>query len=370
MKKYLPKETAFYNIHKKRNAKIVSFAGYEMPVQYENGIVSEHKKVRKSVGMFDLSHMGEFIVKGEKRLDFIQKMTTNDASKLEIGQIQYTNMCYPNGGIVDDLLVYREKDIFYLVANASNIDKDFEWLKTNLIEGVKLQNVSDKTALIAVQGPYSEKVMQKLVNENLVNLRYYYFIRTKIADVPVILSRTGYTGEDGFEIYFTQLDKAENLWNKIEKAGEEFEIEPIGLGARDTLRLEMKYPLYGNDIDENTNPLEAGLKWIVKFKKNDFIGKETLLKIREEKIQKKLVAFKMSEKGIPRPHYEIFKNGQQIGEVRSGTISPSLNIGIGTGYVKRDFMKIGTEIEIKIREKYLKAEIVKPPFYKNGTLKM
>ncbi|MEA3476076.1 MAG: glycine cleavage system aminomethyltransferase GcvT [Candidatus Cloacimonadota bacterium] len=365
----MAKKTPFYNIHKKKNAKILPFAGYEMPIQYEKGIIHEHRKVRESVGMFDLSHMGEFIVSGKKRLAFVQKTTVNDVSELEVGQVQYTNMCYPDGGIVDDLLVYRDEDIFYLVVNASNIDKDFDWLEKNLIDDMELENVSDETALIGVQGPNSEKVVQKLVNDELSDLKYYHFIRTKIDNVPVILSRTGYTGEDGFEIYFTDLDKAESMWNKVESAGEEFDIEPIGLGARDTLRLEMKYPLYGNDIDEKTNPLEAGLRWIVKFDKDDFIGKEPLLKVKAKKIKRKLVAFIMKDKGIPRPHYEIYKHGNLIGEVRSGTISPSLNVGIGTGYVKRDFMKSGTVIDIKIRSKFLKAEIIKPPFYKNGTIK-
>ncbi len=365
----MAKQTPFYEIHRNKNAKILPFAGYEMPIQYEKGIIHEHRKVRESVGMFDLSHMGEFIVSGKKRLEFVQKTTVNDVSELVVGQVQYTNMCYPDGGIVDDLLIYYDEDIFYLVVNASNIDKDFDWLEKNLIDDMKLENVSDQTALIGVQGPNSEKVVQKLVNDELSNLKYYHFIRTKIDDVPVILSRTGYTGEDGFEIYFTDLDKAERMWNKVEAAGEEFDIEPIGLGARDTLRLEMKYPLYGNDIDEKTNPLEAGLRWIVKFDKGDFIGKESLLKVKSEKIQRKLVGFVMKDKGIPRPHYEIYKSGNLIGEVRSGTISPSLNVGIGTGYVKRDFMKSGTEINIKIRNKFLKAEIIKPPFYKNGTIK-
>ncbi|MCK4358395.1 MAG: glycine cleavage system aminomethyltransferase GcvT [Candidatus Cloacimonetes bacterium] len=365
----MAKKTPFYNIHKKNNAKILSFADYEMPIQYEKGIMYEHRKVRESVGIFDLSHMGEFIIKGKKRLDFVQKTTVNDVSELEVGQVQYSNMCYPDGGIVDDLLIYRDEDIFYLVVNASNIDKDFAWLEKNLINDMELENVSNQTALIGVQGPDSEKVMQKLVNDDLSKLKYYWFIHTTIDDVPVMISRTGYTGEDGFEIYFTQLERAEDMWNKVEKAGAEFDIEPIGLGARDTLRLEMKYPLYGNDIDQNTNPLEAGLRWVVKFDKDDFIGKEPLLKVKAEKIKRKLVAFIMNEKGIPRPHYEIYKDNQMIGEVRSGSISPSLNVGIGTGYVKRDFMKSGNEIEIKIRNKFLKATIIKPPFYKDGTIK-
>jgi len=278
-------------------------------------------------------------------------------------------MCYSDGGIVDDLLVYRDEDFYYLVVNASNLEKDFEWLKSNLIEGVELINVSDDTALIGVQGPQAEVVVQKLIKDDLSTLGYYHFIHSEIAGVPALISRTGYTGEDGFEIYFTDLDKAEELWYKVEKAGEEFDIEPIGLGARDTLRLEMKYPLYGNDIDKDTNPLEAGLRWAVKFEKGDFIGKEVLERVKLEKIQRKLIPFVMDGKGIPRPHFKILKDGKEIGEVRSGTMSPSLGVGIGTGYVHRDYMKSGNKIEIDIRGKMFPATVIKPPFYKEGTIK-
>ena len=363
------KKTPFYNIHKEKGAKILPFAGYEMPIQYKNGIVHEHKKVRDSVGMFDLSHMGEFIVKGPKALEFLQKTTINDVSALVDGQVQYSNMCYPDGGIVDDLLVYRDEDFYYLVVNASNLDKDFEWLKSNLIDGMELINVSDDTALIGVQGPRAEVVVQKLIKDDLSTLVYYHFIHSEIDGVPALISRTGYTGEDGFEIYFTDLGRAEKLWDKVEKAGEEFEIEPIGLGARDTLRLEMKYPLYGNDIDKDTNPLEAGLRWAVKFEKGDFIGKEVLERVKLEKIQRKLIPFVMDGKGIPRPHFKILKDGKEIGEVRSGTMSPSLGVGIGTGYVHRDYMKSGNKIEIDIRGKMFPATVIKPPFYKEGTIK-
>jgi len=363
------KKTPFYNIHKEKGAKILPFAGYEMPIQYKNGIVHEHKKVRDSVGMFDLSHMGEFIVKGPKALEFLQKTTINDVSALVDGQVQYSNMCYPDGGIVDDLLVYRDEDFYYLVVNASNLDKDFEWLKSNLIDGMELINVSDDTALIGVQGPRAEVVVQKLIKDDLSTLVYYHFIHSEIDGVPALISRTGYTGEDGFEIYFTDLGRAEKLWDKVEKAGEEFEIEPIGLGARDTLRLEMKYPLYGNDIDKDTNPLEAGLRWAVKFEKGDFIGKEVLERVKLEKIQRKLIPFVMDGKGIPRPHFKILKDGKEIGEVRSGTMSPSLGVGIGTGYVHRDYMKSGNKIEIDIRGKIFPATVIKPPFYKEGTIK-
>lgn len=363
------KKTPFYNIHKEKGAKILPFAGHEMPIQYQNGIVHEHKKVRESVGMFDLSHMGEFIVKGPKALEFLQKTTINDVADLVIGQVQYSNMCYQDGGIVDDLLVYRDENFYYLVVNASNLEKDFEWLKSNLIEGVELINVSDETALIGVQGPRAEQVVQKLIKDDLSALVYYHFIHSEIDGVPAMISRTGYTGEDGFEIYFTDLGRAEEMWHKVEEAGAEFDVEPIGLGARDTLRLEMKYPLYGNDIDQDTNPLEAGLRWAVKFDKGDFIGKDVLEKVKQEKIQRKLIPFVMNGKGIPRPHYKIYKDGKEIGEVRSGTMSPSLGVGIGTGYVHRDYMKAGNEIEIEIRDKMYPATVIKPPFYKEGTIK-
>jgi len=313
--------------------------------------------------------MGEFVVRGSQALEFLQKTTVNNVAELDVGQVQYSNMCYPDGGIVDDLLVYREKDYYYLVVNASNIDKDYSWLHSNLIEDVILEDVSDETALIGVQGPKAETVVQKLVKDDLTELKYYHFIHTEIESTPVMLSRTGYTGEDGFEIYFTALDYAEGLWKKVVEAGKEFDIEPIGLGARDTLRLEMKYPLYGNDIDKDTNPLEAGLRWVVKFDKGDFIGKKALEKVKAEKIQRKLVPFIMDGKGIPRPHYKIFKDGKEIGDVRSGTMSPSLGIGIGTGYVHRDFMKAENQIDIQIRDKMFPATIIKPPFYKEGTIK-
>lgn len=361
--------TPFYEIHKQKNAKIDSFAGFLMPIQYPTGIIREHRQVRDSVGMFDLSHMGEIIVRGEKRLDFVYNLITNDASKLAVGQTLYTPMCYPDGGIVDDLLVYRMKDYFYLVVNASNIEKDFLWMKENQIEKMSLENASYDTALIAVQGPKAEEVVQKLTTLDLAKIGYYHFAFGQIAGVDVIISRTGYTGEDGFEIYFTNVDKAEEIWNLVESAGRKFDIIPIGLGARDTLRLEMKYPLYGNDIDKTTNPLEAGLRFFVKLDKDNFIGKSALVKVHQEKISRKLVAFEMLDKAVPRQHYEIYADDKKIGEVCSGTMSPSLNIGIGTGYVPREYMKTGTEIYIKVRNKMKKAIIIKPPFYKQGSVK-
>jgi len=362
-----PKKTPFYQIHLQNKAKMVEFAGYWMPVQFR-GIMEEHRRVRSSVGLFDITHMGEFEVKGKDSLSFLQKMTTNDVSKLSDYQVQYSCMCYDDGGIVDDLLVYRSPDHFLLVVNAANIDKDFNWLKEHLSGDVKLDNVSDQTALLAIQGPVAEKVMAKLTDVDLKELKYYWTIREKVAGKEILFSRTGYTGEDGFELYMP-LEYGEHFWNSVMQAGEEFGIEPVGLGARDSLRLEMKYMLYGNDIDQTTNPLEAGLGWVVKLQKGDFIGREPTLRLKEEGIKRKLVCFELYDKAFPRQHYQIEKEGKKIGEVTSGTFSPSLGKGIGMGYVKVEYSGIGTRLDIDIRGKKYPAEIIKPPFYKNYTHK-
>ena len=358
----MAKKTPFYQMHLKHNAKMVEFAGYLMPIQYK-GIMEEHKKVRSKVGMFDLSHMGEFFVSGKDAEKFLQKVTLNDVKKLALYQVQYSAMCYTDGGIVDDLLVYKLPDRWMLVVNAANIEKDWGWLEKNLFGDVQIENVSDQTALLAIQGPWAEKVFSKLTDYDLNQLRFYWAAEDKIAGTKILFSRTGYTGEDGFELYF-EPELAERLWEATLEAGKEFEIEPIGLGARDSLRLEMKYMLYGNDIDQTTNPIEAGLSWIVKFDKGDFIGREELLKAKEN-IKRKLLAFEMTNKAIPRPHYEIFKNGTEIGEVTSGAFSPSLEKGIGLGYVATEYSEIGSEFEIIIRDKTHLAKVVKAPFWKN-----
>ena len=362
-----PKKTPFYNIHLQNKAKIVEFAGYWMPIQF-SGIMEEHKRVRSTVGLFDITHMGEFEVKGKDSLAFLQKMTTNDVSKLEEYQVQYSCMCYDDGGVVDDLLVYRLPDRFFLVVNASNIEKDFNWLKSHLFGDVQLEDKSEKTSLLAVQGPLAEKLMAKLTDVDLKKLRFYWAARGKVTGKETLFSRTGYTGEDGFEIYIPP-EYGEHFWNKIMEAGKEFEIEPIGLGARDSLRLEMKYMLYGNDIDQTTNPLEAGLGWVVKLDKGDFIGKEPTLKLKDSGLKRKLVCFELSDKAFPRQHYSIEKSGRKIGEVTSGTFSPSLGKGIGMGYVDIEYSEIGTKLEINIRGKTCPAEVIKPPFYKNYTHK-
>lgn len=357
------KRTKFYNIHKKLNAKIVEFAGFEMPIQYSS-IIQEHKAVRHSAGVFDVSHMGEIFIKGNKALDFVQFITINDASKLFPGRVQYSAMCYEDGGIVDDLLVYKiADDEFLLVVNASNIQKDFEWMKKNNKFGVDIINRSDDFSLLAVQGPDSLKTIQKIADRN-IDLEYYHFAKMKIAGVDMIVSRTGYTGELGYELYFEGDEPtAEKIWNAVFEAGKEFNIQPVGLGARDTLRLEMGYCLYGNDIDQTTNPLEAGLGWITKLNKPDFIGKEALLKAKEN-ITRKLVAMVSEEKTFPRHGYDISANGRKIGVITSGTVSPILDKAIALGYVEKDFSAVDTEVNFVVRGKEFPAKVVKLPFVK------
>jgi aminomethyltransferase len=364
----MPKKTAFYNIHEKAGAKLVDFASYLMPIQYRS-ITEEHKRVRKSVGLFDLSHMGEFVVSGPGARQFVQHAVTNDINTLGLGQVLYTAMCYPDGGIVDDLLVYNLGDIIYLVVNASNIDKDFAHLQSlKKTDDIKLENISDETALLAIQGPDAEKVLAKMTDYDLPSLKFYWAATAKIAGVEMLFSRTGYTGEDGFELYMAP-KYAEQLWHATTEAAKEFDVEPIGLGARDSLRLEMKYALYGNDIDKTTNPLDAGLGWVVKLDKGDFVGRDALLKVKDAGIKRKNVAFELKERGFPRQHYPIMVDGKRVGEVTSGTFSPMLEKGIGAGYVPMECSKIGAEIGIDIRGKVIPAEIVKPPFYKHGTRK-
>ena len=358
------KNTALSQTHIALGAKMVPFAGYNMPVQYA-GINVEHETVRKGVGVFDVSHMGEFILKGEGALDLIQKVTSNDASKLYDGKVQYS--CLPNeqGGIVDDLLVYRiDEKTYMLVVNASNIQKDWDWISKYNTYGVDMKDISDRTSLLAVQGPKATAALQSLTDMDLSAMEYYTFQKGKFAGIDnVLISATGYTGAGGFEIYFDN-EHAETIWNAIFEAGAPFGIQPIGLGARDTLRLEMGFCLYGNDIDDTTSPLEAGLGWITKFTK-DFVNSDHLSAQKQEGVKRKLVGFEMIDRGIPRHDYEICDAaGHTIGKVTSGTQSPSLQKAIGLGYVGTDFAKEGTEIFIKIREQLVKAQVVKFPFYK------
>lgn len=354
------KKTALHAIHKKLEAKMVEFAGYEMPIQYK-GIREEHRRVRESVGVFDVSHMGEIEISGENALNLVQKITINDASALEIGQAQYSAMCYEDGGIVDDLLVYRFSNKYLLVVNAANKEKDHQWILTNGLEGANVRDTSETITQLAVQGRKAEATLQKLTEINLGSIKYYWFVEGVLAGVPMIISRSGYTGEPGFEIYFDN-QFAAGVWEKIFSAGAEFDIEPVGLAARDSLRLEKKMYLYGNDIDNTTNPLEAGLGWITKLEKASFIGKEAIQKVKMEGLKRKLISFALSVAGFPRKGYKIFCDGRERGYVTSGTVSPTLEKGIGLGYVDIEYSKLGNKLEIEIRNKMIPAEIVKAPF--------
>ncbi len=359
------KNTALTRIHEALGAKLVPFAGFNLPVQYD-GINIEHETVRRGVGVFDVSHMGEFILKGENALDLIQKVTSNDSSKLIDGKVQYT--CLPNetGGIVDDLLVYRiNANTYMLVVNASNIQKDFDRISNYNSFGVEIKDISDRTSLLAIQGPKAAATLQNLTEIDLAGMEYYSFKKGVFAGIEnVLISATGYTGSGGFEIYFDNKN-AEYIWKAIFEAGKPYGIKPIGLGARDTLRLEAGFCLYGNDIDDTTSPLEAGLGWITKFTK-DFVNSENLKKQKEQGVERKLVGFEMIERGIPRHNYEITDEaGNIIGKVTSGTQSPTLQKPIGMGYVKTAYSIPGTEIFIHIRNNKIKAKVVKLPFYKS-----
>jgi len=359
------KNVALNDLHIDLGAKMVPFAGYNMPLQYE-GLKEEHMAVRNSVGMFDVSHMGEFVVHGEGAEELIEWVTSNDVSKLVEGQAQYS--CFPNneGGIVDDLIIYKGSDgIFYLVVNASNIEKDWNWIvEQNELKGfgAELQNISEDYSLLAVQGPNATATVQKLTDTDLSEIAFYHFKVGAVAGIgEVIISNTGYTGSGGFELYVLNKD-VNKLWTAVMEAGAEFDIKPCGLAARDTLRLEKGYCLYGNDIDDTTSPIEAGLSWITKFN-NPFVNMEYHQKLKEDKPSRRLVGFELLERGIPRQHYKLVDvEGNEIGEVTSGTQSPSLNKAIGMGYVKREFAKSGTEIYVAIRNKRLKAQVVKMPF--------
>ncbi|MCD6068349.1 MAG: gcvT [Bacteroidetes bacterium] len=358
------KSTALTNKHISLGAKMVEFAGYNMPVSY-SGLNDEHATVRNAVGVFDVSHMGEFILKGDKALDLIQAVTSNDASVLVDGKAQYS--CLPNGkgGIVDDLIVYRiDEKTYLLVVNASNIEKDWNWISKHNTFGVDMKDISERTSLLAIQGPKATETLQKLTSINLSDIPYYEFRKGTFNGIEnVVISNTGYTGAGGFELYFEN-EHAEAIWDAIFKAGAEFGIKPIGLGARDTLRLEMGFCLYGNDIDDTTSPLEAGLGWITKFTK-EFTDKDYLIKQKEQGLSRKLVGFEMIDRGIPRHDYPITDAaGKVIGKVTSGTQSPTLNKAIGMGYVETAYSKADSDIFIQIRDKAIKAKVVKIPFLK------
>lgn len=361
------KYTVYAKKHEEIGGKMVEFAGFYMPVQYE-GLVLEHEHVRKAVGVFDVSHMGEIYVKGPKALEFVQWVSSNDTSLLTDGKVQYC--CFPNetGGIVDDFLTYRIKEDYYLlVVNASNIDKDWNWLvKQNKNFGAELYNASDETSQLAIQGPLAMKVMQKLTNEPIMDMEYYTFKYVTLAGIPnILLSTTGYTGSGGCEIYFKNED-AFKIWDAVFEAGKEFNIKPIGLGARDTLRLEMGFCLYGHEINDTVSPIEGGLGWITKFVDHkNFINKAALLKQKQEGVTRKVIGLEMIDRGIPRQGYEVVDDkGNLIGHICSGTQGPSVKKAIGTALIKSEFAKVNTEIYVKIRDKALKAIVVKMPFYK------
>jgi aminomethyltransferase len=359
-------ETAFHDYHVAAGARMVPFASYHMPVQYK-GITAEHRAVRENVGLFDLSHMGEVEISGPGALEYLQRVTTNNVAALQPGEIQYSCMTLPEGGIVDDLLVYRLRDRYLLVINAANIDKDIEWLRSNLFGDTVLTDRCRETSLLAIQGPNAPKVMEQLTDFDLDNMAYYTCAETEVAGAPVMFSRTGYTGEDGFEIYIPP-EHTDTLWKAVTEAGKKHDMQLIGLGARDTLRLEMKMALYGNDIDETTTPVEAGLSWIVHWDK-DFIGKDVLLKQKQEKPSRRLVCLELEGRAFPRHGYDIVVDGEVGGKVTSGTFSPSLQKPIALGYVPRKKSKSGSVVALDIRGKLFPATVVKPPFYKHGSHK-
>ena len=357
--------TPFTAYHVQAGAKMVPFAGFNMPVQY-SGIVDEHLAVRNNIGLFDLSHMGEFVVAGPDALSFLQYVTTNNVAKLEIGQIQYSCMPYDEGGIVDDLLVYRTgEEEFFLVVNASNMKKDYDWLSEHLEGNVTLEDRSADLGLLAIQGPNAQKLMAELTDYDLESMPYYTHATYQVAGVELLFSRTGYTGEDGFELYI-QTEDCDKVWQAVTEAGKKYDMKLIGLGARDTLRLEMKMALYGNDIDQTTTPIEAGLGWIVDLDK-DFVGKEIIAKQKDAKPTRRLVCLELSEKAIPRHGFDIVEGGDKVGYVTSGTFSPSLQKPVALGYVPLAKAKIGSSVDIAIRNKTVTAVVVKPPFYKNAS---
>ncbi len=354
------KRTPLRDVHVAAGAKMVPFGGWEMPVQY-TGIIEEHRVVRSAVGLFDISHMGEFEARGPGALAAVQALTTNDASALIVGQVQYSLLCYPEGGIVDDLTLYRLADQHYmLTVNASNIDKDWAWV-TEHGPGGGWTNVSEETGLLAVQGPRAEGLVQRLADQDVTRVPYYHFVHGTVAGVPCLISRTGYTGEDGFELY-APAARLEGLWHALMDAGKGAGIRPIGLGARDTLRLEMKFALYGNDIDETTNPLEAGLGWVVKPAKSEFIGSKAIEAVRGAGVTRKLVGFEMAERAVARHGYRLLKGGDPVGVVTSGSFSPTLERCIGMGYVRTDLTAVGTELDVDIRGQAHRAHVAKTPF--------
>ena len=363
------RRTPLHAEHVSLGGKIVPFAGYEMPVQYPTGITAEHRAVRETAGLFDVSHMGEFVLTGPQSLDLIQRITVNDASKVEEGQAQYSAMCMEHGGIVDDLIVYRFSDHWMLVVNASNMDKDLAWVRRHA-EGldVEVEDRSDRTALLALQGPVAREILRPLADIDVDDVRYYRFLEGAVDGVPAVISGTGYTGEDGFELYI-DADHAVHLWRKILEVGEGDGLIPAGLGARDSLRLEVGYPLYGNDLDDQHTPLESGLAWITKLDKGDFVGRDAIAKQKEAGVPRRLVGLRLTEKGFPRPGYTVQSDGTDVGVVTSGTVSPSLGYGVALAFVPPEFAKADTPLQVDVRGKALQAVVQRPPFYTQGSIR-
>jgi aminomethyltransferase len=363
------KRTPLHDEHVRLGGKIVPFAGYEMPVQYPTGIIAEHQAVRRAAGMFDVSHMGELDVRGGDALGFLQYVTTNDVSKLAVGQAQYSAICREDGGVLDDCIVYRFDDHFMVVVNASNLDKDRDWLESHAGRfGTTVTDESEDTGLIALQGPAAQQILARLTQADLEAIAYYHFAEGTVAGVGGVISRTGYTGEDGFELYLPAERTAE-VWSKLLDAGQAQGLAPAGLGARDSLRLEMGYALYGNDMDERRSPLEAGLAWITKFDKGDFIGRDAMLRQKEAGVRERLIGFVCTERGFPRHGYGVRIDGEPAGEVTSGVVSPMLQHGIGMAYVPAGSAKPGTRVDIMVRDKAIPAELVRPPFYREGSVR-
>ncbi len=358
------RKTALYDEHVALGARVVEFAGWAMPMFYD-GIVSEHRRVRSTAGLFDVSHMGEFLVSGTDALHALEKLTTNRLASLAEGRVQYSAMCYENGGFVDDLLIYAMPGHYMLVVNAANRDKDLEWIRTNLTGDVVVDDVSEETGLIALQGPASEGVLAELTTADLSGLRYYHWTKTEIAGRETTLSRTGYTGEDGFEIYCDPKD-SRSIWGAVLDEGAAAHVEPVGLGARDTLRLEMGYSLYGSEMDASRIPPEAGLMWVTKLSKGDFIGRDAIVRRMDEGINERIVGFELTGRGVPRPGHRILVGDDEVGHVTSGTFSPSLQRGIGLGYVRSD---VTGELSVDIRGNHIEAHTVSLPFYREGSVR-
>jgi aminomethyltransferase len=363
------KRTPLHNRHVAAGGKIVPFAGFEMPVQYRTGITAEHKAVRETAGLFDVSHMGEFMVRGPGALDLIQRISVNDASKIEVGQAQYSAMCLETGCVIDDLIIYRFADRYMLVVNASNMEKDLAWVLKHAADfEVDVEDVSDATGLLALQGPAAREILRPLANIDVDDVKYYRFVEGEVAGVPAVISGTGYTGEDGFELY-VGAEHAAALWDALLAKGEGAGLIPAGLGARDSLRLEVGYALYGNDLDEEHTTLESGLGWVTKLDKGDFIGREALAVQKEAGVGRRLVGLRLEGRGFPRPGYEVLSDGEVVGQLTSGTVSPSLGFGVAMGYVRADLSKADTRLQIDVRGKPMDVVVQRPPFYTEGSIR-